>query len=328
MTKTAHKILLIGAGQLGSRHLQGLSQIDIPVSIQVVDPSKASLKIARERFAEMETNQHINAISFSTGINGAEEPFDLAIIATGSDVRAQVLTSLLNSYKVNNVILEKFLFQKESDYQQVSELLLQRGVKTVVNCPRRYYPFYDQLRKTLTDKQQIIFRVAGSQWGLACNVIHFLDLFAFLTGNSSVRIDGSGLDDTILESKRPGNVEFTGTIRGENTRGDRFEISCSPDVGLPFTVTITDDTKSIEVRESERKACFFDRINGNKHEEPFTAPYQSQLTGMVARELLTNGNCILTPYPESMALHLPVLRTFLLHLNKISGQQHSCCPIT
>lgn len=328
MTKTDHKILLIGAGQLGSRHLQGLSQIDIPVSIQTVDPSEASLKIARERFAEMGTNQHIKSISFSTGINGAEEPFDLAIIATGSDVRAQVLTSLISSYKVNNVILEKFLFQKESDYQHILELLLQRGVKAVVNCPRRCYPFYEQLRKTLADQQQITFRVAGSQWGLACNVIHFLDLFAFLTGNSSVHVDGSGLDDTILESKRPGNVEFTGTISGENARGDRFEISCSPDVGLPFTVSIAYDTKSVEVWESERKACFFDKINGNKHEEPFTAPYQSQLTGMVARELLTNGNCGLTPYPESMALHLPVLRTFLFHLNKISGKQHSCCPIT
>ncbi len=32
------KIAIIGAGQLGSRHLQGLAKSDIKISIEVVEP--------------------------------------------------------------------------------------------------------------------------------------------------------------------------------------------------------------------------------------------------------------------------------------------------
>jgi predicted dehydrogenase len=46
-------IVIIGAGQLGSRHLQALRLIDEPIRIQVVDPSHESLKVAEERFNQV-----------------------------------------------------------------------------------------------------------------------------------------------------------------------------------------------------------------------------------------------------------------------------------
>ena len=43
----------MGAGQLGSRYLQGLGALKDQVAITVVDPSEASLAVARKRLAEI-----------------------------------------------------------------------------------------------------------------------------------------------------------------------------------------------------------------------------------------------------------------------------------
>ena len=328
MIESSHKILLVGAGQLGSRHLQGLAQIDIPVSIAVIDPNRSSLKTAQERFVEIKENPNIKEIRFYTSIDKAPGSIDLAVIATGADVRAEVVTSLIADRTVRNIILEKFLFQKEADFARVGELLQKQQVNAVVNCPRRLYPIYRQLQNILSGEVSITFCVDGSNWGLGCNVIHFLDLFAFLTGNSSIKIDDKLLDKAVLESKRPGFVEFTGTLKGSNARGDRFEISSRIEPGTPLQVSIETTNQQIKIHEAGGKALFSNKVTGTEHQETFTMPYQSQLTGVVAREMLMNKDCGLTPYHESMQLHLPVLRSFIGHLNNVSNKQYDYCPIT
>ena len=328
MTNSIYNILLVGAGQLGSRHLQGLANINVPVSIEVIDPGETSLETARARFAEVESNPNIKEIKFRTRISDKFENIDLAVIATNADIRADIVTSLLAERSVRNILLEKVLFQKESDFERVGLLLQNRQVNAVVNCPRRLYPFYKQLKSDLSGAEPVTFRVDGSNWGLGCNGIHFLDLFAFLTGDCSVSIDDVSLDPTILESKRPGFLEFTGTIKGSNARGDRFEISSGIEPGSALSVHVGSGSRRIEIHESAGKALFFDDSAGTSRQEPFAGLFQSQLTGLVAGEMLTGGTCGLTPYDESMRLHLPMLNAFLGHLNKMSGKQYDYCPIT
>jgi len=328
MTDFIHNILLVGAGQLGSRHLQGLAHISIPVSIIVIDPSEASLKTARERFTEIKSNPNIKDIQFQTTHHKSHECIDLAVIATGADVRADVLDYLITNKQVRNVILEKFLFQKQTDYERIGVLLEKQLVKVFVNCPRRLYPFYRQLKKILSGEGPISFIVDGSQWGMGCNIIHFLDLFAFLTGNHAIGINNVSLDNSILESKRPGFVEFTGTVMGANARGDRFEISSRIEPDKPLRISIISGSQQIEIHESEGRVLFTSTKTGDVQQESFVVSYQSQLTGEIAQEILLTGTCTLTPYTESMHLHLPILKTFLGHLNNVSGRQYDYCPIT
>ena len=37
-----YRVVIIGAGGIGSRHLQGLKRSEIPIEIEIVDPSKSS----------------------------------------------------------------------------------------------------------------------------------------------------------------------------------------------------------------------------------------------------------------------------------------------
>ncbi len=43
-------VAIIGAGQLGSRHLQGLKLSSSPLSITVMDSNDESLRVAKERY--------------------------------------------------------------------------------------------------------------------------------------------------------------------------------------------------------------------------------------------------------------------------------------
>ena len=54
-----YNIAIIGAGQLGSRHLQGLKLAKLPIKIQVVDSSAESLAVAKSRYEEVVTNHKV-----------------------------------------------------------------------------------------------------------------------------------------------------------------------------------------------------------------------------------------------------------------------------
>ena len=53
-----------------------------------------------------------------------------------------------------------------------------------------------------------------------------------------------------------------------------------------------------------------------------------RLTGVVADEILLNGNCKLTTYAESSNYHKVFLKGILGVYNKVTGDMHDRCPIT
>lgn len=121
------KISIIGAGQLGSRHLQALMLIDFDVELEIVEPFKASRETAQQRAAEMPANGHIKSLSFLTKIDELSDELDLVIIATGADIRCQLTKDLLSQKQVKNLVLEKVLFQTINEYDVISDLLQQTG---------------------------------------------------------------------------------------------------------------------------------------------------------------------------------------------------------
>jgi len=62
-------ILIIGGGQLGSRHLQAVKKCEFPVSIVVLDPSRESLTVCESRYKEIEDNANVESIQFLTELN-------------------------------------------------------------------------------------------------------------------------------------------------------------------------------------------------------------------------------------------------------------------
>ena len=172
MKNETYKIALIGAGQLGSRYLQGIVISDIDIELYIVDPSNDSIRICHKRILEAKPAFNIANIINLNQVTSLPKNIDLAIIATTADVRWKVINELFKQdRKINYAILEKVLFQKELEYSKCEALLKEKNVISWVNCPRRIMPIYEDLKNDISEDLREV-KVTGTNWGLISNTIH------------------------------------------------------------------------------------------------------------------------------------------------------------
>lgn len=322
-------IAIIGSGQIGSRHLQAISLIDRPVSVQVVDPDAESLKIAKERFIQCGISVNVLNLDFLESISDLSDDLDLVIVATGAKVRRPVVEALIAQKKVRYLILEKFLFQKTEDLKYIKELLYNAGVKAWVNCPYRMVPFYKELKTKFEKITKFDYSVSGSLIGIGCNAIHYLDMLAYFSGQSDFKLFNDALDKDVIPSKRHGFIEFTGTLHGVSIEGSHFALTSFGHGEAPVVISIVTETLRCLIRENEAK-CWMSEASTNWvwQEIDFVIPYQSQLTHLAIQNILDTESCDLTTYEESSRLHAQLLKTFSKHLHENSVLEDGACPIT
>lgn len=324
-----NNIVLIGAGQLGSRHLQSLAKMDIPVSIEVVDPSLEQLRTAKERFEQIPEHIKIPSIQYLNSLHDVKNEIDLCVIATTADVRGRVTKELLNAKKVKNIIFEKVLFQSISEYDEIGELLIKNEISAWVNCPRRMYSFYTDVKKYFKTGERISYYVNGGDWGLACNSIHLIDHMAFYNGMTDFEIDITGLDKNIYANKRKGFLEFGGTLKINYSNGSEILLHSQAGNRAPVVISILNETCHMVIFESAARALISHNISGWEWKEiDVKIPFQSELTHLAATEILSEGHCGLTGFKDSSELHKPLIKAFLQFLESISGQRYDKCPIT
>lgn len=183
-----YKIALIGAGQIGSRHLQALALTKIPVSVEVVGRSSQSLVKAKERFEQIQGTGFVKNVKYFQTMKSLSNLIDIAIIATNADVRRKVIEELIQYKKTRFLLLEKVVFQSVQDFQEIIELLKINQVKAWVNCRQRMCTFYQEVQKHLGNGERIIYEIQGGNWGMGCNSIHSIDLISFVSGETDFRI--------------------------------------------------------------------------------------------------------------------------------------------
>jgi predicted dehydrogenase len=319
-------ILIVGAGQLGSRHIQGVLKVKTSINLFVVDPCDESLLIAKQRAEEI---NHNHPVKYLTGWTELPKDFDIVILATSSNVREKIIFQLTKNYTTKYLILEKVLFPEVESYKRIKELLENHKIKTWVNHPRRMFQSYRNLKKEMSSNPKV-FQVTGGNWGLGCNGLHFIDLFAFLASSNVKSIDTSGVDNMVTSSKRIGFIEFSGTITGIMDNGSIFQITSFFGESTANTITIFDVQNRYIIQESGTPAIFSLRNDKNFtcEEKLFIMEYQSSLTTELVNSLIETGNCLLPDYEEACNCHLPFIIQLLNKYNQSTNTLHSILPIT
>lgn len=321
-------IAIIGAGQIGSRHLQAMANLEETATVQLVDLSTESLRIAQERFSHVYQGDYKKIeLKCHKTVDDLHGPIDLAIVATCSDVRARIVNELTHKQEVKNLILEKVLFQKVSEYFEIGDLLRKKDIPTWVNCWMREKDFYKKLKTQLNLENKIQMKVEGSLWGMGCNSIHFIDLFAYLTSCNDFDFIDCHLDKKLIDSKRPGFKEFAGRLTGSNSQGHSLTLCCYSG-NDPYRIKIINGSQEHVITDGNDHVVhrFTDGKEGSV--EKVEIPFQSQTTHRIVSQVINDKKCDLPNYHDSMYLHLPLIKVLIEHLSEITGERLEVCPIT
>jgi predicted dehydrogenase len=318
-------IIIVGAGQLGSRYLQGLAKCENSLRIYVVDTNENTLLFAQQRWREViETNEMDKVVSYHTQISDCPREVDIIIVATTAYKRVELISSIFLHSAVRYWIVEKVLAQSS---EELDQLLTVMGPKSQVwvNTPRRMLSWHKLIRDKLVKKAPLNLRVNGKTWGLACNSVHFLDMLAWLSGESLIQISTDKLENEWIKAKRPGNWEVMGELTahfsGGSTAtlavesGELKDLSCQFDLEDGKFTWHIDEDKGLALRSDGLSI-------------PGRLPFQSEVTPHLVTQILSTGKCELPTLSVSVEIHRVFLDAMLKHWRKTVDIMATRVPIT
>ena len=322
-------ILIVGAGELGSRHLQGILKSKNKLNVFCVDPSESSLDTARSRSQEV---VHEHNLLFSQSYDPIPDHLFLVIVATSSNVRELVVTELFSRFTIENLVLEKVLFQDDQAFVNISDILKQyKDTKCWVNHPRRMFEYYRALKaliKPHEENNSTVF-ISGGGWGLACNSLHYIDMIEYLFNDKLSHIDTSEIKNLILESKRQNFIEMTGTLKGTLSNGVKFLIEeRDAKIVAPVVIDIKLPERSILIQEGALPFYMVLDRNDCISRKDVVNIYQSELTTQIVDDLLEGNELRLPSFEHSMSAHRILIGSLLKKYNQITGGNYTKLPIT
>ena len=321
MSHTVANILISGAGQLGSRHLQGLAKCHLPLRIYVQDIYKESLSRAEQRWNEVLGPETHHDVSFHTSFESIPRQLDIAIVATTAEVRPKMVGEIANLVTVRFWVLEKVLAQNESGLDEIVSHT-RNSMGAWVNTPRRMMPWHQKIKAQIGLKGPLQMEVRGGAWGLACNSVHFLDLFAWWTGGEIQEVVTDRLNPNWAESKRKGFWEVLGTLEARFSGGSQIQLGATESKDS-ISITVSNRNLAWKISEPDGLAIRSDGIEIHGR-----VVYQSEMSGTLVASILEGGYCDLPTLEESVALHRVFIRSMLEHWKQVGNHAATSVPIT
>ncbi len=325
-------IVIVGAGQLGSRYLQGLAAVSHHLRVQVVDPSIDALERAAIRWSEVDGPEVGHEVSYHGDLCEVASDVGVVVVATTAPVRPAAVEAVAERTNVATWVLEKVLAQSLDDLQRIVHAV--GGDMAWVNTWGRMTPWYQRLRGAEA-VGPVRFWVEGGSWGMACNAIHVLDLIAWWTGEDLVGVDAGGLDADWLPGKRPGMLEVSGSLVATYSGGTTGVLyACRSAVDGEPAGTDGPEVLGIDGPGSgwliERP---FSEIDGVAVATDGTRvrgriEFQSERTAPLVDDLLNGRGCGLTDLATSAEQHRIFLSGLLYRWSGVAGRDLDRLPIT
>lgn len=313
--------MLIGAGTIGSRHLQGLAKSTRISDVTVVDHAPSARDRASVFWADTPESKNKN-LQFSTldEITIDNRP-DFALVATLSAGRLLILEKLLD-LGVKHILLEKVLFQSIAEYDRALNITKSKNARVYGNLPYRMVPAFIAL-KTCIEGKPISMSVTNGDRGLGCNGIHFFDLFDFLVGNRVNHLDISIDKPARISVRSEKFIDFSGRAQLSTKAGDQCNIHFKAGY---------DALPRIEIRWGNKFAIADYNNNSlesneqNISQATFSMPMASNIAYQQFEEIMDNTT-ILPELSEAYSINCMMLVAYNREL-ELPFDKNTLCPIT
>ena len=324
MTK---KIVLIGSGEIGSRHLQALAKLPMDIQIDIVEPKEKSKELGLMRFNEVSNNKNKQQLFWHNSVDEIENLSDLVIVATTATGRSDLVINLLEKGH-SRFLIEKMVCQSREEYEKLLSKINEHNAKGWINAARRYFASYQKLKESFRNSEFIDVSVIAGKRGLGTSAIHYIDLFSWFANNSEITLNGDCLYDELFTNKRGKDlVEFAGTITGNLKNGSTLTITFLPKADLPIIVIITGNDNFFLVDElNENKILNIKNLK--KDYLDYKYEHVSTTTAWIVEDILKNDECLLPDLNSLFKAHSELFRIFNSHIKKVTGSLPKLCPIT
>ena len=318
-------IILVGCGNIGSRHLQALVKLPFNIDIHVVEKSNTSKNLAKMRLNEIKFNQKNHSIFWYDSIQKISKISDLVIISTLSEGRVRLIENLLKK-KNKKFLIEKPVCQSSKEYENLLRQFRLFKATGWVNTNRRYFESYKKIKQELKNSIFFDIHVFSTSSGLGTNAIHFIDLFSWLTNDSKIKLNGDFLLPKLFPNKRGKQFkEFYGTIIGSGKNNSNVTLTFLPSNTESIFVTISTNSTNYIIDELNQNGI---KISKKTKKFGFKFEHASNLTTKIAKDILEKNTSYLPKLDESFVHHTELFRIFTSHIEKQLKRHVTLCPIT
>ncbi len=327
----AKRILIVGCGELGSRHLQAVATLPEVGEIEVVDPRPEGLQLGRERVAEVEERQPGTVYRWLSSLEEASPGGDLCIVATQADVRCQVVYRVVDTLQYSSFLLEKLVAQSVRDYESLLGFSKRKALAVWVNCKTRVHPSHMQVKAHLDPADPIVFTVVAGNHGLANNGIHAADLFAFYDGATRIESAGASIDPILHCSKRgKGVFDLSGSLQGLSMKGSRLTVCFAADHEAPMQYMVW--SRRYRAVVDDMMKWFYESTaesGWSWRHVPYEANLMvSNMTRAFAADILKSDHCSLPTLQECFPAHRFILTELRPHFSKLLKTEVERLPVT
>lgn len=315
-----NNFLIIGVGGIGFRHFESLNKLK-NINLYLVDPK---IKFIKKNKIKNEINQKNSYYYYKNIKSIQKKKYSLVIVSTNSNVRFNIFKFIIINKISKNIILEKIVFSKLSEYQNYKDILEKYKFNCWVNCLNRVFSISSQLKKKHKKTQPKKIIVSGNNWGLGCNFIHFLDLASYLSGNSNIKYVKTKIDK-IINSKRKGFLEFHGKIN--IILNNLCEVSMQSKSGdTKYKLKIKYPGSTYVIDEINNKTHIFKKQR--KIKLNLVTQRVSDLTSIYATKIIKKKSPGLVTLKKSLDLHYPIIEAICNELSIKKKKQILDCRIT
>lgn len=325
------RVLIVGCGELGSRHLQAVSALADVGEIEIVEPRPEALQMGRERVEEVPDRNKTIEYRWLTSLQEVTRGGDLCVVATQADVRCQLVRDVAEKLDFSTFLVEKIVAQSVADYDALREFTERSGTRVWVNCKTRAHASHKHVKQCLDPQEPIVFTAVGGNQGLANNGIHAADLFAFYDGANHITGEGSRVDPRLHASKkRKGVFDLSGTLAGRSEKGSKFLLSFTADDNVPAYFSVL----------SPRYRAIVDDMTRTFYESTLDTGWQwsqvpleedmlvSNMTRQFVTDILRKNACELPTLAECYPAHKFILEELQPHFQKLMNTSDERCPVT
>ena len=304
------KILLVGCGNIGIRHLESILQINkkkLIIELTIFEIKKSKIADIK-KYIELNKKINLSYKVYST-FPALKQPIDLAIVATDSTPRIGILKKL-SSYKIRHLVLEKLISSNLSNLIKTNNLIKKSKFQnTYVNTPRRFMSDYIKLKGKLNFDHPIIVEAFGSNIKLASNSIHMIDLFQFLINDKEIICIGCNISK--IHKTNSNYHEFTGLVTFKDNKNNFLYINNLEQNNKSLSnfggIKIYNHQKSFIINESFGEIVEITQNIKNKkikiNKKKFNYLPQSILTGFYVDKIFTKQKLNLPSFDTSYFAH-------------------------